>query len=162
MSTPAPTDPTTPTAEPTAPAAEPAQAPAKPEVDWKAEARKHEQRAKENAAKAKQFDELLESQKTEAQKLADRAAAAEKERDEARLEAVKFEVAQSKGLTAGQTKRLVGATREELEADAEQLLADLKQANRPGGPADQGQRGTAPTADPRQAMAAFLQQNGLR
>lgn len=41
------------------------------------------------------------------------------------LERDRLAVALEKGLTATQAKRLVGTTREELEADADQLLADL-------------------------------------
>lgn len=126
------------------------------DIDWKAKSREWERKAKANSDAAARLALLEESQKTEAQKLADRAAQAEKERDEARLEAIRLEVAQSKGLTAGQARRLMGSTREELEADAAQFVADLKERARPSGSADQGPRGTAPTADPAQAFADFL------
>jgi len=45
---------------------------------------------------------------------------------EAELAALRLEVGQLKGLTPALAKRLVGATREELEADADMVLADLK------------------------------------
>ena len=41
------------------------------------------------------------------------------------MRALRAEVSNAKGLTPTQAKRLVGATREELEADADELLADL-------------------------------------
>jgi hypothetical protein len=149
----------TPPAAPEAPApapeeAEPAQA--KPETDWKAEARKHEQRAKENAAAAAELAALKESQKTEAQKLADRVAAAEKERDDARLEALKVKVGAAKKLPADVVELLRGDTEDELAAHADRLAEHFKQSVRPSGSVDQGARGTAPTADPREAMAAFV------
>lgn len=44
------------------------------------------------------------------------------ELDKARAEVLRMTVASEKGLTAAQAKRLVGSTKEELEADAEELL----------------------------------------
>src|SRR5690606_14564777 len=46
----------------------------------------------------------------------------ERELAETRREALRLEVAMAKGLTAAQARRLVGDTREELEADADELL----------------------------------------
>lgn len=88
-----PTD-TIPTETPAtpAPAQDPAPEPAKAETDWKAEARKWEQRAKENSAAAKRLTEFEESQKTEAEKLAAKAEAAEKRAAVADARAVKAEV----------------------------------------------------------------------
>lgn len=54
---------------------------------------------------------------------------AEEERDAAKsgtaLENLKLQIALEKGLTAKQVKRLVGATREELEADADEILEEF-------------------------------------
>jgi HK97 family phage major capsid protein len=99
----------TPAPEPI-PDPEPKPAEAKPEIDWKAEARKHEQRAKENAAAAAELAALKESQKTEAQKLADRVAQAEKERDDARIDALRVKVGAAKKLPADVVE-LLRATR---------------------------------------------------
>lgn len=56
--------------------------------------------------------------------------AAEKDRaDKAELKALRLEVAAEKGLKPSQAKRLVGTTKEELEADADEILEDFK----PGG-----------------------------
>lgn len=52
---------------------------------------------------------------------------------EAELSALRLEVGQVKGLTPTLAKRLAGATREELEADADAVLAELKPA-RPAAP----------------------------
>lgn len=92
-------------------------------IDWKAEARKWERRAKENMEAARRLREAEEAEKTELQKLAERAEAAEKRAAEAEGRLLRLEVAQAKGLTAAQARRLQGATREELEADADDLLA---------------------------------------
>ena len=56
------------------------------ETDWKAEARKWEARAKANKEASDKLAELEEAQKTEQQKLVERAEAAERE-----LEATKYE-----------------------------------------------------------------------
>jgi hypothetical protein len=135
---------------------EPKPAEAKPEIDWKAEARKHEQRAKENAAAAQELAALKESQKTEAQKLADRVTAAEKERDDARLEALRVKVGAAKKLPADVVDLLKGDTEEELAAHADRLAEHFKQSVRPSGSADQGTRGTAPAASPSQEFADFI------
>lgn len=95
---------------------------------WKALARKNEQRAKENAEAAKRLAEFEDAQKTENQKALERAEAAEKRAAELEIQALRNDVALRKGLTATQAKRLVGSTLEELEADADELLADLKNA----------------------------------
>ncbi len=62
-----------------------------------------------------------------------------------RLARCRAEVAHEKGLTAGQARRLVGTTKEELAKDAEELLKDFK-------PADNGGRrnGAGPRPDPSQ------------
>ena len=74
------------------------------------------------AAKAR---ELEESQKTEAQKLTEERDTHKGRADTAEISALRYEIALDKGLTKSQAKRLVGSTREELEADADELLADL-------------------------------------
>lgn len=87
---------------------------------WKALARKHEDQSKANADKARRFDEFQESQKSEQQKLEERAAAAEAKAAEIELRALKAEVANEKGVPAG---LLTGSTAEELAASADALLA---------------------------------------
>lgn len=92
---------------------------------WKGEARKQEKRAKENADAAKRLGEIEEAQKTESQKAADRLSKAEGDLTAATDRANRAEVALDKGLTLSQARRLVGTTREELEADADELLKDI-------------------------------------
>lgn len=86
---------------------------------WKALARKNEQRAKENADKAKRLDEIEEASKTELQKLLDRAEKAEKEAADATLKALRADVSSATGVPAG---LLAGETEEELRASAAALL----------------------------------------
>lgn len=150
------TTPATPPAQETpAPVVEQPPAQAKPEIDWKAEARKHEARAKENAAAAAKLAELEEAQKTESQKLTDRAVAAEKERDAARLDALRVRVGAAKNLPADMIDRLRGDTEDELSADADRLAAHLKTGVRTD--PDMGPRGAAPASTPAQEFASFLQ-----
>lgn len=91
---------------------------------WKALSRKNEERAKENEAAAKRLAEIEEANKTESEKLLARAEAAEKviaERDaKEATEKLIAEVAAEKGVPAN---ALRGATREDLEAHADELLA---------------------------------------
>lgn len=135
----------------TAPAQEPTSTPAndqpttpKADVDWVAEARKWEARAKENAAKIKALEpaaarlaEIEEAQKTEAQKLADRLAEAERKAQAAELKALRSDIAQAKGVPA---VLLTGSTEEELNASADALLVFRGGAPRtPAAPPADGQ-----------------------
>ena len=110
------------------------------EIDkWKALSRKNEERAKTNEQAAKRLSELEEGQKSEIEKAMARADEAERRAALVELEALRASVALNKGLTPSQAKRLVGATLEELETDADELIADLK-ANKPAkAPSSDGQ-----------------------
>lgn len=74
-------------------------------------------------SKAAKFDELDQASKTEQERLTEKLAAAEARAAEIEGRALRLEVASENGLTPAQAKRLVGSTREELEADAKELLA---------------------------------------
>ena len=102
-------------------------------TDWKAEARKWEARAKAshaeakaNADAAKRLKEMEDADKSEVQRANEAVAAAEKRANEAEAKALRAEIAAEKGLTLSQAKRLIGSTREELEADADELLEAFK------------------------------------
>lgn len=94
---------------------------------WKSFARKHEDAAKANADKAKRFDEFEESQKTEQQKLSDKAAAAEAKASMTEAELARVKAAVKHGLTEDDLE-LLGAhgTPEEIDARAEKLAARIK------------------------------------
>lgn len=95
------------------------------------------------AAKAK---ELEEAGRSDLEKLTGRAEQAETRATTAESRAMRLEVAFEKGLTPAQAKRLVGASREELESDADEILRDfpVKTDGRPRGDADIGARTAAP------------------
>jgi membrane protein involved in colicin uptake len=119
---------------------------AEKETDWKAEAekwktlsRKNEERAKAAEPAAKKLAEIEEQQKTELERAQARADAAEASAAKATTDALRAQVALDKKLTPSQAKRLVGATQEELEADADELLADLKNTAPGSAPSSDGQ-----------------------
>ena len=67
--------------------------------------------------------EYEDRDKTDLQRLQEERDALKSERDLLHLETLRREVADEKGLTPAQARRLVGTTREELEADADDVLA---------------------------------------
>lgn len=116
--------------------------PAEPERDWKAEyekvlaqSRKWEQRSKDNAAAAKELDEMrkqsmsdaerAESEKARADKAEAKLAEYERERERA---AIVAEVAAAKGVDAEWLGRMVGDDRESIEANADYIATKLSGA----------------------------------
>jgi len=78
------------------------------------------------ATKAKFGDyDDLKAKAEGAKTLEGRVAEIERQAKESEARALRAEVANAKGLTPTQAKRLVGSTKEELEADADELLADI-------------------------------------
>lgn len=84
-----------------------------------------EKRAKELEPYKKRVEEAEEADKTERQKLQDRI----EQLEPSAHEAAKLRVALRKGLTETQAKRLVGESEEDLEADADDLLASFQTAD---------------------------------
>jgi hypothetical protein len=101
---------------------------------WKALARKNEQRAKENADKAKRFDEFEEAQKTEQQKLTERAERAEQALVAAESARLRASIAAKHGVPEA---LLTGSTEEALEEAAVALLAF--KGTQPSTPSSDGQ-----------------------
>jgi len=117
-----------PTTTPEEPEVEkPAEQPAKPaqaETDWKAEARKWEARAKEYKPAAERLAEIEEAQKSEQQKLEDRAAKAEAEATAKAAELARYQAAINHKITdERELKLLTGKTPEELEEQAAAIAA---------------------------------------
>jgi hypothetical protein len=96
------------------------------------------------ATRLKEFDDR---DKTEQQKAADRADAAEKRAADLEMRLLRSEVAAAKGLTPGQARRLQGETQRELEKDADDLLEEFGAKNRGPGSADGGPRTTSKPTD---------------
>lgn len=129
---PEPTDPPDPQADPPDPDDKPD--PSDDEVaKLRAQLKKANKEAADSRGKLKQFED---AGKTEHEKLTENLTKATTELSTAQAASVRFEVALDKGLTKAQAKRLVGTTREEIEADADLLLEELggdkpKPADRP-------------------------------
>lgn len=117
---------------PTAPPTDPPE-PQGDATDWKAEARKWETRAQRDAQTLadlkKQMQTLLTPEQVADQ--AQAAAAAAAQATTASQEALKLRVALEKGVPASMADRLIGSTREELEADAAVVLATMTAAAPP-------------------------------
>jgi hypothetical protein len=118
------------------------------EVDWKAFSRKNEKAAKQARkeaddlrAKVKQFED---KDKSEQDKLTDKATEAEKRAAKAETELLKLKVATNKKLPSDLAERLRGETEEELEADAERLSALVKPEGAPSVDTDAG-KGKSPS-----------------
>lgn len=127
----------------------PAQEQPKPEVeiDWKAKAREWEKRAKENKSAADRLAEIEEANKTEAQKAADRLAAAEKDAAAARSEALRLRVAAKFGIGDEDADLfLTGADEETLTKQAERLTARESERKKTGNHVPR--EGTPPSTGP--------------
>lgn len=101
-------------------------------------------------ARLKEFED---AQKSDSEKLTDRLTEAETRALTAERELMRLQVATAKGLTATQAKRLVGDTIEELENDADEILAAFTPAasDQPAAPKRRPSElvpGAVPTAEP--------------
>jgi hypothetical protein len=120
------------------------------ETDWKAEARKWENRAK--AAKADSEDatkwrEYEAAQKPIQERIAEELAQTKAAAAEAAAKLLRYEVAAAKGITGEATKLLKGSTPEELEAEADLLLSLIASQSKPKTPLpDENQGKPAPSS----------------
>lgn len=125
----------------------------------RAEAAKYRREAREAQSRAKEFED---ASKSEAEKAAERAVAAEASAALAVNEAARLRVALKKGLTADQAKRLVGDDEEALEADADSLLElfgtndDRQDLSAGGTPRERLKPGAVPDAEPEETDPAKL------
>lgn len=90
--------------------------------------REAERRAKDGDAAVARLKEIEDAQKSEQEKLTERAEKAEREAAEAKVSLLRRDVAADKQLPLAMADRLRGTTREELEADADELLKMLPAA----------------------------------
>lgn len=125
---------------------------------WKAKAREQEKRAKDNADAAKRLAEIEDAQKTETQKAADALTREKNRADAAEASLLRFEVAADKGVPANAVKFLTGATREEIEASAKDVLELIGDAGKPRPPKPdptQGRTGSGSLSTADQFAAAI-------
>lgn len=108
-------------------------------------------KANKEAADARtKLKELEDRDKSESEKFADRLKAAERRAEDAEAKVLRFEIAAEKGVKA---RWLSGSTREELEAAADEYLADHPPATgdpkpTPAKPTEDLKGGGDPTGDP--------------
>lgn len=116
------------------------------------------------AARLKEYEDA----KSEAEKTTERLTTAEKRAEKAEGELLRLTVGLEKGLTPAQARRLVGATKDELEADADDLLATFggdKKAPPQRKPNERLRGGSDPDdppgeTDPRKLAAAIRARRG--
>lgn len=161
MTQPVPTPPPTPIPGDPAPAPSPTPTPAPAPADDTDplgdagkraldEERKARKAAESELAKFRKAEQArADADKTEAEKRT----AAEQRAQDADMRAMRMEIAFEKGLTPGQAKRLVGSTRDELEADADEIKRDFPTAPAPPPP-------PAPKPDPGQGPRAGATTSG--
>ncbi len=154
-----PPAPAAPPAAPAAPAEPPAQAdPAEPPADptdWKVEARKWEQRAKENHEKAEKFDQVEQSKLTEIEREQKRAEAAEKLAATNAAELLQLKFANEHGITKDERALLTGTTEEALQAQVAAVLKLRAPSTASAGDAGITAGGKAPAVKPNSMEAAF-------
>lgn len=110
-------------AAPTTTAPKPAPAAPAQETDWKAEARKWEDRAKENSKAATKLAEIEAANLTEAQRLTARAETAEKALAERETEALRLRIASKHGITGDYVDLVQGADEAAIEAAATKVAS---------------------------------------
>lgn len=144
---------------------EPSAAPTAEDVRKLQEAlRKEREAAKAERSKAsdleRRLSEIDNAGKSELQRLQEQAAEAIRRAEAAEAAALRHEVASSKGLTPAQAKRLVGATREELEADADEMLDAFQpaagSAAPAGRPVEQLRSGAAAEPEPKEDIRSII------
>jgi hypothetical protein len=127
---------------------------------WKAKAREQEKRAKENAAKAAEFDKVTDAQKSEQQRLIERAEAAENEAKALRaaneIASWKTQITSDPKYAGVSADVLRGSTFEELEDHAASVKALLPEPRKPGSVPGEGRTVTTGTGDPAQQFAELL------
>lgn len=108
------------------------------EIDWKAEARKWEKRAKENKAHAEanqkaadQLAELEEAKKTELEKANERAANLQKQLDEIEQERERAKAVAAAAKEYGVDAEILSAMSGDIEANAEMLKERMKPSGYP-------------------------------
>jgi membrane protein involved in colicin uptake len=125
---------------------------------WKAQARENEKRAKANADAATRLAALEESQKTEAQKLADAKAAAEKDAADARADALRWRIAAKHQISDEDAELFLTGTDEvTLTKQAERLAGRVADQKKTGNRApNEGKSPPSAGTDPVRELARNL------
>ena len=115
-------------------------------------------KAEERQKVSEQFADYddLKAKAGQSTTLEERVAGLEQAAKDAENRAVRAEIANAKGLTPSQAKRLVGSTREELEADADELLKDIGAQKKQGNHVPREGQNPQATDDPMREFARGL------
>lgn len=122
-------------------------------TDWEAEAKKWEKRAKDAWPKVKEYDALIESQKTEQDRAAEAMTKALNDAETAKQEALRFRLAARHGISDEDAELfLTGSSEEVMERQAQRWVAANMAAATAGPRADLSQgnsnQDTALNGDP--------------
>lgn len=122
--------------------------PVVPKSDLPPEVKKALSKANKEAETLRlKLKEYEDKDKSDAQRLQEERDALKAERDQLAQDTLRREVADEKGLTPAQARRLVGSSREEMEADADDILEHFPvKAQKVFGDVGQGQRGSENSA----------------
>lgn len=101
---------------------------------------------RETEGDAAKWREAQEAERPELERVTSRAERAEATLKDTQTTVARLEVALEKGLTMSQARRLVGSTKEEIEADADEVLRDF------GTRADQESKPRPPQGKPREDL----------
>lgn len=129
--------------------------------EWKAHARKHEDRwkaAEKFQEDAQKWREYQEQQKPIEERNAEKLAQLEAEATEAKVKLLKYEVATEKGIPADVLNHLKGNNRQELEEAADaiiSLMADKTKPQTPKPTAEQGKTTNTEVSTAQQFAAAI-------
>lgn len=113
------------------------------------------ERVQRERAKYADYEDL-KAKAGSATTLEERVEQIERQAREAESRALRAEVANAKGLTPTQAKRLVGTTREELEADADELIADIGAQKKANNRVPNEGKTPPPTEDPMRSFATGI------
>lgn len=124
--------------------------PEKAEPDWKAHAREWEKRAKANATAAQRLKEIEDAQKTEAQRLSEQLAEAQRAAQESQAQALRLRLALKHGISDEDAEVFLTAADEEtLTRQAERLAALRSQPTQNGRqPVEALKSGALPAGEP--------------
>ena len=131
------------------------------ETDWKAKAREWEKRAKDNKSAADELASIKESQKTDAEKQAERIKALESDAATARTEALRLRVASKFGISDDDADLFLTGTDEESLTRQAKRLADRESDKKKQGnyvPREGNQPGNASDNDDAVARRILLGQ----
>jgi hypothetical protein len=128
--------------------------------EWEKRAKGNSRRIKELEPKASQFDALEAASKSELERAQEQTTALQAQLETTQRQALVASVALDKGLPANLARRLQGDSREDLEADADELLAQFPPSDngprRPAPDRSQGSSATPSTTDPAQQFASII------